>query len=303
NNIEINLSLNAADLTLRKKFTRDRNPETAVNSPKYLALNNISYTTSLVAVNTEKSYSWINDTIEYVFDNKTDYVKVFVPGYTKFYSPDYLKVDIDELKIKLNQIRKKYPVIIEPDYVDGKALIQGVLLNTPAKKADLKFDDEILAINEKKVFSASDAHNMLTKKQNPIIKILRNNKEITLELKKQENQSSGILLKSDISSENFESIKNTLTEKSGIVCSEYAAPLMQRYFGNCVKVIKNNFFGGNIRCNGLLTVDDIIESLKEREFENLIIHGNFLNNNDEDIKGVSIYNLVTDKKINPVVLE
>lgn len=59
---------------------------------------------------------------------------------------------------------------------------------------------------------------------------------------------------------------------------------------NVVKII-NNYFGDKITVSGLITGKDIIDQLKGKNYKNLILPGNILNDNNVMLDDIAIEDL------------
>ncbi|MGM0607319.1 MAG: DUF512 domain-containing protein [Candidatus Muiribacteriota bacterium] len=299
--IYLNISVNSTNQKLRKKIMGEKNLLNIKYTLKKLDEYNIKYCTSLVALNLKDNYDYIFNSLCFLKETQSEFTKIFIPGFTKIFSPEIMRVNVEKLKEKILPLRKKLPLIIEPQKIPPAVLVEGIIKNTPAFRAGLEFGDEILKINNEQVFSKSETIKKINCFQNPEIEWRRGEKKKIKKIFKQKGESSGILCIQDIDKNKFDSIKNGLNKNNGLILSEFNYDFFKSKLKkqNLIKV-KNSFFGGNIQCNGLLTVSDIQKSLRKGQFNNVLLNPNFLDENFEDITGQSIYSLVISHKINPV---
>jgi len=299
-NIEMNISLNSSNPEIRNFIMNDNKSSNAINAVISLGKKNIKYNGSIVALEFKDDFIDLKKTIEFLHENNAQFIRVFVPGYSNKNKKDILCVNTNKLTYSLDSIREKIPVLIEPANLNSKIIIQGILLNSPALKADLKFKDEILSVNGIEPVSSQHSFEIIKKFKNPEITIRRNKEILNKIILKNENECSGLLLYMDLSYKKFYEIKDALCDVNSCLCvSELSADFFIKKFGfDKVHVVKNMSFGGNISCNGLLTVTDIINSLNNVSFTRLILHSNFLDNDDKDILGKSVYDIVTEKYVN-----
>jgi len=298
--IEINISLNSSNPEIRKSIMNDDKSFDAINTVINLGKKNIKFNGSIVALNLNDDFTDLKNTIEFLNENNAQFIRVFVPGYSNKNKKDILCVNTEKLIESLDIIRDKIPVLIEPANLNSKIIVQGILLNSPAFEADFKFKDEILSVNGFEVISSQHSFEIIKNLKKPKITIRRNNRILNKVIVKNENESSGLLLYMDLSYKKFNEIKDALCDVNSRLCvSELSADFFIEKFGyNKVHIVKNRSFGGNISCNGLLTVTDIINSLNNISFTRLILHSNFLDNDDKDILGKSVYDIVTEKHVN-----
>jgi membrane-associated protease RseP (regulator of RpoE activity) len=215
-----------------------------------------------------------------------------MPGYTKYsqeetrYS-DKLQGKLVKLVTRLNQ-SYQLPVIMEPPHIkDLKPIIHGVVTDTPAAEVGLKKDDVIRKINGAKPFSRVEAFNQLYRLPQPKIEVKRGNRKIVLQLQKEKEESSGVVMDYDFSNKMWDKLQHIIEAEAelganiGIVTSGFAYDMIryisehllaEKYkdkYNFSVFKIENTFFGGTIKAVGLLTVDDIIRGLMEKMEEKI----------------------------------
>lgn len=300
--IEINLSLNSSSCENRKILINDKNPQVAIESCKLLKKYNIPYNGSLVVMPNVVGWEDISSTIKYLCQNNAQTVRVFIPGATKY---GRLNVDLEELyeqtAVVVNEIRREYdtPIVIEPPIIKNlDAVIEGVIKNSPSDIAGLRQGDIIDKVNGKKVLTRVDAYNEAFRLVNPVLEIRDGDK---VKLIKEAKSSAGFVVQYDIDSAIVKEIDSVVLRNNSkrplIITSELACTvfelLLNKELGRDIRIIsiKNNFFGGNIKSSGLLTVEDIIEQIKELtnkdNIDLLILPSIIFDYNYEDIKGKS----------------
>ncbi|MDZ7671363.1 MAG: DUF512 domain-containing protein [Halanaerobiales bacterium] len=206
-------------------------------------------------------------------------IRVFMPGFTKN-TVDKLKFDFKDVYnnlydlIKNININNSTPVIIEPPRLKNfdKEII-GVIKDSPADRANIKYMDKIINVNNKKVITRVDAFNKIKSLESPVLDIKRKDKILTKKLKKEKDQKSGLILDYDLSLGEIDSIKRVIDdnkEKSILFLTSDLGYELINYtiidylgFKNntkiLVKKVKNTYLKGSILSAGLLTNHDIIE--------------------------------------------
>lgn len=277
--ISINLSLNTASIKNRQFLMKDNLSEQAINSPFLLQKYKIDYHGSIVAMPHLLGWDDLKNIILFFqkFNAKT--VRIFSPGYTR-YALDIFK---DCLRIEerlfdfVNGLRKNIslPITIEPlKLTDLKPWVVGVIKDSSAFKAKIKAGDLILEIGGQKPLSRVDAFNILYQSGNVFLKIFQDEVEKEVFLQKNSGESSGVVMDFDVEPILFTKIKRKFKKYSKVkilwLCSELGEKVLKvgankflKNFDLTIKSVKNYYFGGSIACAGLLTVEDILKTLKE----------------------------------------
>ncbi len=154
------VSLNSDDPALRQKFMNDKNPDIAIKSLFYLKKKKIPFAVSLTAYKGIPLDS-LKNTIKNVDRLNPYFIRVVLDAHTKHH-PISLEVNKSIKRWKaivklVREIRKQIlspiivqPVMFEECFFDSKrniAKVEGVVKNSPAHKAGMKAEDEIVKIN------------------------------------------------------------------------------------------------------------------------------------------------------------
>jgi NifB/MoaA-like Fe-S oxidoreductase len=212
--IEINLSLNSSCPENRKKLIMDKKPQIAIRSCKLLDNYNINYNGSLVVMPHITGYEDVKNTIIYLCENGASFVRVFIPGFTKYSEMKFTFEELYTQSIKLvKTIREKYdtPIVVEPPIIDDfDADIEGILKQSPAFDSGLKCNDIITKVDGIEVKSRVHAFNLSYRRKNPTIEFIRNNKVYNTVLKKEKSQSPGFVMNYDIDPSIIDEIENKI---------------------------------------------------------------------------------------------
>jgi len=130
-----------------------------------------------------------------------------------------------------------------------------------------------VGVNGEKVLTRVDAFNKVFRLKNPQLDIIRGDKNLKITLKKEKNTSPGFIMLYDIDPDEAERVRRLVERYKAnhvlFITSELAYGVLKSLFEAVgftfnYDIIKapNAFFGGTIKCAGLLTVQDIIESAK-----------------------------------------
>lgn len=181
--IFITLSLNSADPETRKKLMNDPRPEIAIASLALLNKHKIPFAVSLVPW-PGLSFTDIKKTIAYAQANKAYFVRLYLPGYSKYFSRRKLFAARENWAATVNYfypVLKNYkvPVLIFPNLLvqnivhQGKesAEVAGTIINSPAAQSGIKPGDLIAKINNQPIFSIEEAMKTLSQNVNGRIKV------------------------------------------------------------------------------------------------------------------------------------
>ncbi|MGM0411007.1 MAG: DUF512 domain-containing protein [Bacillota bacterium] len=282
-NLNLNISLNCSSPEERNYLMNDKNGANVFSAIRKLKNYNIKFSGSIVALPHIMGWKSIKNTILFLDKYNAETIRVFMPAFTD-YSSKEMKYNL-ELYSKLKEfvndlsIKVKNPIIFEPPYLENlDAKIEGIIQNTVAAKSDLKTGDIIKNINGKKVFSRVEAFSLIKNLQNPSIGVKRGHRNKELILRKKENEKSGLVMHYDLSKDTFEKLKNNIFQTKAseiiLITSQLAKDMMEFVVEKYLKStfveknfyvinVKNNFFGGSIITAGLLTVNDIKQSLEK----------------------------------------
>ena len=277
-NISLNISVNYLNHNLRKNIM-GKNCNTNIDKT-LKSINNydIEYNFSMVALPHVIGYETIKKEIIEMMKYNPKTIRVFMPGFTKN-TVDNLKFNFKNVYKRLykliNEINSNndIPIIIEPPKLKNlNNKIIGVIKNSPAYKANIKYLDEIVKVNNKKVVTRVDTFNKINKLKDPILHIKRKNKIFTKKIIKEKEQNSGLILDYDLSLDELNNIKRViennknksilfLTSFLGYDLINYTIKSYLNYNNDnvIVKKVKNNYLKGSILSAGLLTNYDVIE--------------------------------------------
>lgn len=283
-NIELNISVNCVNPT-RRKSVLGLNAEDNIKEKIFLLNNKLKFSGSMVIVPEVIEEEDIEDTIALLNENGAENVRLFLEGYTKISgeTKDFYSF-YNEIKAITNGLKQKYdvPVIIEPSVIsDLDSSVEGVIRHSPAANAGVEEGDVIVEVNGINVRTRVEAFNKAFKAANPKLKIFRNGIEIGLKLLKPANTPPGFVALYDVDPDVAEQIKTAVKRNKArmvlLVTSELAESLIKTLLGKSnngyiynIIAARNQYFGGNIKCAGLLTAEDIISSVKD-----------YLNNNEK----------------------
>lgn len=294
NKISLNISVNYIDPELREKSMGNNCQKDIFKLLNKLRDTEIEYNFSMVALPHLFGYQKIEDEIKRMLCYDPMTIRVFMPGFTKL-SLENLKFDYKKVYQKLSELIKKInlnseiPVNIEPALIRNldKKII-GVIKDSPADRAGLKYLDSICEIDSKKPVSRVDAFNKIKKSIDPIIKIKRKENLFKTKIKKAANTRSGIVMDYDIGIKRINKIENIIknneNKKLLFLTSELGYELINHVIKKhlefkagkniMVKSLKSEFMQGSIISAGLLTNYDVkcfLKNNKGLDFDRLIL--------------------------------
>ena len=289
--VVLNISLNCPTAQDRVFLMSDPQPDQVFKGLKLLRKSELLFHGSIVALPHLMDWENIKKTISLLAESGSKTVRVFLPGYTD-YSNDKLKFSFEleeQLRLFVKKINEdmETPVIIEPPRLTSlEAIICGVIKGSPADKAGLKQGDVIKKINNETPFSRVEAFNKLNKLSHLEVVIERGNKEFTLSIEKEKEDKTGVVMNYDFSYDKLNEIQRLVEMEAapgsrvGLITSGFASDMMehisdlltekyQEKYKFTVFNVKNRAFGGSIKAVGLLSVDDIIYTIKEKMEEKI----------------------------------
>lgn len=275
-NIELNVSLNSSSANGRKKLYRGKEHFSAVEAVKLLKSSSLVYSGSIVVMPHLVGWEDIRETILFLQEYGAASIRLFMPGYTRFTKgllpPSDIRSSLESFTqevVKLLQI----PLVMEPSGVkDTLALVEGILAGSPAQKSGIIKGDRILGINGRRVVSRADAYYKAYEAGNPTIELERGEKIFETLVEKPVDSSSGMVFNYDIHPDTILGIKKGLSRNKGKSCLILTSELAYDLLSFCIsdkreaemEAVRNEFFGGNILCAGLLTLIDIEAHLGRR---------------------------------------
>lgn len=318
-NVLVNLSLNSADVSVRKYLMADAWAERAVAAPALLRERGIVYHGSVVAMPHLVGWGDLAGTLGFLDRNGAATIRVFLPGHTRF-SPPELRVPA-ELRKQLGAFvvsiksRIKTPVILEPPAIDSlNAEVSGVMAGSPAAGAGIMAGDTISGVNGRPVSCRVDAFRRVLEGADPDLDILRNGDSRTVRMLKKSGQPSGLVFDFDVDPDAIREIIMAVNRKRSrrplLLTSEFGYPAMkmglERFGGEGIRAeaVKNRFFGGSIGCAGLLTVEDMLRVVKRHAAgtDLVLVPGVAFDTRGRDITGRSYLDLVVGNGYEIVVL-
>lgn len=274
--IELNVSVNSIRDDRRREMLGLKSPD-YIKEKLALLKGRINYTASAVFDPNYMEYREIEEMAEFLDENGANSIRLFLPGYTyltgRHLDLETLYNDVCAYVKKFKQ-KNSIPIIIEPSYIfDLKARIEGVVKNSAAQEAGIQKDDIIVGVNNEKVLTRVEAFNKVFRLKDPHLDIIRGDKKFKVRLKKEKNTSPGFIMLYDIDPDEAERIRKLVKRHKSnnvlFITSELAYCVLKSLFDAVefdfnydIIIAPNAFFGGTIKCAGLLTVQDIIDSAK-----------------------------------------
>ncbi len=268
-NIELNVSLNSCSVQGREKLYRGKAHWSAVDSIKQLSQYGISFSGSIVAMPHLVGWGDIRDTVLFLSEHGASTIRIFMPGYTRFTKgllpAQDIRTSLEEFTIELGK-SVDTPLIMEPSGIkDLKAKVEGVLRGSPAWASGILKGDIILRVNGKESLSRVDAYYMALRACNPVLEVLRHGETRDIIVKKTAKVASGMVFNYDIHPEAIDEIERGIIRSRGRRCLLITSELAYGILTGCItqndnmkiEAVRNNYFGGNIMCAGLLTLSDI----------------------------------------------
>ncbi len=268
-NIELNVSLNSCSIQGREKLYRGKAHWSAVDSVKQLRHYGINYSGSIVAMPHLVGWEDIRDTVVFLSEHGAATIRIFMPGYTRFSKgvlpPEDIRSSLEEFTVELGKSIDT-PLLMEPSGIkDLNAMVEGVLRGSPAWDSGIVKGDIILRVDGKKAISRVDAYYRTFKTRSPRLEVLRNGESRDITVNKPAKAPSGLVFNYDIHPEAIDEIERGILRNRGSRCLILTSELAHGILSGCItqndrvkiEAVKNNYFGGNIMCTGLLTLSDI----------------------------------------------
>lgn len=281
--IELGISVNCLNPSKREKIL-GTSQKHDIRENIMLLKGMIPFSLSAVYVPGEMDSSDVDDLISFSEESGASILKIYLQGVTSLSGeicPLYDTYKQVKCFVENSQKTDDFPVVIEPGFIsDLKCNVAGVINNSPAFFSGIRRDDMILSVNGINPGTRVEAFSASYRAANPELTVLRDESQLNIRLSKGRNTSPGFIMNYDIDPGTAHNIKNiTALHKSRkvlFVTSLLAYDILKAYFetsGFCFdyEIIKaqNRFFGGNISCAGLLTVQDIMEACRNYLLSNV----------------------------------
>ena len=299
--LELVISFNCCDSPSRRKILGDIKPQRAIDGLQRCCDYSIPFHGSVVAVPHLTGWDNLEMTLRHLDAKGARTIRIFLPGTARFASA--AKVRNDSAWTEINAFRRQLkgslncPLLLEPPLKeDLTALVEGVILGSPAQQAGVRDGDIITAVDGHKVCSGVMAFEMIKKAAVPVLKVVRgadsNTKalssssiELEITIEKKRGAFSGIAIAYDLAEEMMMAVTREVERCRAssplLLTSQLAAPLWHDARLSSlipaqtrISIVSNRFFGGTIRCAGLLTVSDLrqhISSLAEIDETDLLL--------------------------------
>jgi wyosine [tRNA(Phe)-imidazoG37] synthetase (radical SAM superfamily) len=301
--LELHISVNTISEKYRKKILGlNTCLKTALEK---LSSYNIPFSASIVALPHVTGRDELEETIMFLDRTGSEIIKIFWPSFTEYTGENPVRyVNLDELKDFYKHIKSliKTPVILEPPLLDDvTAITEGSVAGSPGDIAGIKEGDEIISIEGYEPKSRVDAFNKINSLKNPAVTVRRKKEILSCNIIKDKGEKSGLTFLYDLDWAVVDRIKHVITDNSLIATSHLAFNILDRALkkeGLDARLlpVKNLFFGGNIACAGLLTVDDILMATgKEKNFNHLLLPSVMFDENAFDLKGKSCFDIVNNR--------
>lgn len=306
--IELYISLNSVTSGGRARLMGDTGEQVLQAIPE-LRRHGIAFQGSIVAMPWVVGYEDIAETIAFLDQHGAETVRIFMPGYTKKareelrFTPELLT----ELASWVQQVQKhtRVPLCVEPSLVQNLcAEVQGVIPDSPAARAGLQVNDEIVRIGAEVPFSRVDAFRKLTTTGKTELVICRNGERQTLRLEKERGSRSGLVFAYDFDPDLYKELRASILRRRArrplLMGSTLATPVLASLVERLrvelegivpeLVTVKNNFFGGSIMAGGLLVVQDFLDqwhTLADLEYDLVLVPSIFLDPWGADLTGRS----------------
>lgn len=301
--VEINYSINSLNTALRKQIMGNVGKYDVAYIIESLAEASITYHGSVVAMNWLVGWDDLEELIKLLDKKNAATIRVFLPGYTKL-TNSYLKFPRGfekELKDRVNEYSHgvSVPVTLEPPMIKTLVpIVNGVLKNSPAFNCGIKKGDIIKAVDGNSFLTRVDTFNIIKRKENPNITLLRKGMEIDISLIKKAGETSGLVMDYDIDGSIINSVRKTVNKdgKAWVFASEFGYFLVDELFKKYEEIevvpTPNHFFGGSIKSAGLLLIEDFLKVFgdiknKINKKDTIVLPSIAFDQNGYDLSGVS----------------
>ena len=304
-------SINSTDIEdwIKLSGSTRKLAEIATTVPKLIKNFDIEYVASVVAMPEVVGYDGIERTIRDLDKNDVKSIRVFLPTYTKYTSKEnqgMLFCDENRLKDLIDRLREElkitiwlYPTI----YDDITPKMHGF------ESFGINQSDEILHINNKRIFSRDhaneillsgmDIHRVTIKTRNEEVKQIDVN-PLKIEIKNYLNFiiNQDVTFTPEIIEEKVRGCKKIL-----VACSEAGEKIVKKAFEKAIdwsdelkkkefyfQTVHNDFYEGTVKCAGLLVCRDYEKYIKEFIDKNFKPDIVLMSHNSFDLSGRDLLN-------------
>lgn len=306
--IELTISLNSGSPAGRTFLMHDQKPERVLAALRRLGRAGLTFHGSLVALPHLLGWEDLRLTVEFLAGVGASTVRLFLPGFTRL-TPAELRFPPalpGELRNFVAEMKKKVPVplLLEPPFVEGlEAVVEGVVVSSPAAQAGVQPGDLVVAVNGVIPFSRVEAFQLAQDLERPRLTIRRDGAFLEVTLEKKAGQPSGLTMLYDLDPATLTAIEAALEEArtkgrgkegrekegrakegrgqerqdgasddvlllaSALGSAALQAGLRKKGIRVALEVVENRFFGGSIGAAGLLVVEDFIAAIRERQIK------------------------------------
>lgn len=185
--VNLCVSLNSSHPEGRRKLMGDQKSEESIKMIEKLKSYDLPFVGTIVAW-PELETNELIDTIYYLDRNLARAIRVTLPGFSRFFSavpPFNTKEVWDKVLADVLPLRGKIktPLLVLPSLYHTRALlpeVAGVIRESPAEQAEIKFGDIVRSVNGKSVYNRAAAKKLLAQEySSPVMQIaLERNGEI-----------------------------------------------------------------------------------------------------------------------------
>jgi len=274
--LELVLSLNSATGRGRRLLMNDPRPATA--AVEKIIEAGIPLHGSVVALPHLVGWDDLQYTLEFLDGAGAKTIRLLMPGFTRITPPGMIPPPdtVERCRELAGRLRQDFstPLLLEPPLVDDfDPFIEGIIAGSPAAGVGLKTGDLILRVNDYTPVSRVDAFHRAREAQDPCLTVLRHHRQLQLSLAKKKDESPGFTVSYDLDPAQLERVRRCLRpgQETLMLVSPAAYPLWllaRESFGLeglSLVAVQPLFFGGNIRCAGLLTVSDFAAALRQHQ--------------------------------------
>ncbi|HHV79401.1 MAG TPA: DUF512 domain-containing protein [Firmicutes bacterium] len=274
------ISLNCLSAQWRQRLLGS--PSDVVGAVQAVADRGLRFDGSVVAMPHLTGWEELEGSVEFLIQAGAQTVRIMEPGFTKLTpkhlcpeKPDEVRGVLEGLAAELSE-KHGVAVLVEPAQpADLRPVIEGVVRGSPAHSAGLRRGDVVEKVNGVTALSRAHAFQMCLKAENPVLRVYRGGERLEIMLRKRAEEESGIVMYDDISYDTLVQLAGYLSARRSMVIatSTIAAKCVNAAVETCARLastearakvldVQNRFFGGSIRCAGLLTAYDIMEKLE-----------------------------------------